>query len=171
MTEAENQIRGAHEVALSRLEQTRATIQAMHDQERVIILQIRDCEAAARLFGFEFPKLDRPTKALLKAPENVREFTLALLHQSPNGIKSAAIREAYESQFRKQIHPKTIGMTLYRLKQDGLAEINGHIWCPVFRIGEYRADYSVLTEAEIAAAQPSDVDELFRNSISVNRRV
>jgi hypothetical protein len=37
-------------------------------------------------------------------------------------------------------------------------------------VGEYRADYSGLTEAEIAQAQPPEVEELFRNSVSVNRR-
>lgn len=39
-----------------------------------------------------------------------------------------------------------------------------------FRIGKYRVDYSGLTEAEIAAAQPPEIEDLMSNSISVNRR-
>jgi hypothetical protein len=41
---------------------------------------------------------------------------------------------------------------------------------PVYRVGDYYADYSGLTEAEMTAAQPPEIEELFRNSTSVNRR-
>lgn len=40
---------------------------------------------------------------------------------------------------------------------------------PVYRVGKYIADYSALSEEEIQAIAP-DVEEIFRNSVSVNRR-
>ena len=131
MTEAENQIRGAYDVAFARLKQTRETISAMRTQEHRILMQIRDCEAAARVFGFEFPPLIGEQMFLATGQENVREFTLAFLNQSPAGTKSREIKNAYEDHFQKNIHPKTIGMTLYRLKLDGLVEkIGGQVWRP-----------------------------------------
>jgi hypothetical protein len=36
-------------------------------------------------------------------------------------------------------------------------------------IGDYRADYSPLTEAEIAAV-PLELEELYRNSVAANTR-
>lgn len=40
---------------------------------------------------------------------------------------------------------------------------------PVYRVGDYIADYSPLTEAELAQV-PAESEELFRNSKPVNRK-
>jgi hypothetical protein len=44
------------------------------------------------------------------------------------GSKAAPIREFYERTFGKIIHEKTVGMTLYRLQNDGLVCREGHTW-------------------------------------------
>ena len=44
------------------------------------------------------------------------------------GSKAAPIREFYERTFGKIIHEKTVGMTLYRLQNDGLVRHEGHTW-------------------------------------------
>jgi hypothetical protein len=44
------------------------------------------------------------------------------------GSKAAPIREFYERTFGKGIHEKTVGMTLYRLQNDGLVRHEGHTW-------------------------------------------
>lgn len=129
LDEAENQIRGAHEVAVARLKRIRENIEALREQERQIYLRIKDCEAAGRLFGIEFAPIDRPAKPPSKgSPPNVREFVLSYLSQCPVGAKSSQIAAAYSEEFRRHLHPKTIGMTLYRLKQDGVVRIDGRVW-------------------------------------------
>lgn len=129
MTPAENEVRKAHEAALARLERIRKTIEALREEERQTYLHIKDCEAAGRVFGVQFEPIEAPAN---KLPEtgNVREFTTIYLQNSPCGVKATAIREAYRVAFGRDLHPKTIGMTLYRLKQDGIAKHQGHLWTP-----------------------------------------
>lgn len=127
MTEAENLIRGAHEVALARLKQIRETMTAMREQERTAYLHIKDCEAAGRVFGIEFAPIEQPAKKLGEII-NVRDFTISYLENSPDGAKSGAIAAAYKEQFGRDLHPKTIGMTLYRLKDQELVEREGRVW-------------------------------------------
>lgn len=51
-----------------------------------------------------------------------------LMAAGPEGSKAAPIREFYERTFGKIIHEKTVGMTLYRLQNDGLVRHEGHTW-------------------------------------------
>lgn len=165
MTEAENQIRGAHEVAVLRLKQIRETIAAMRGQERLAYLRIKDCEAAGRVFGIAFEPIDQAPKQPSDLG-SVREFTLSRLMNSPDGIKAPSIAAAYKEAFGRDLHPKTIGMTLYRLKREGACERKGHVWRPLHRVGDFVADYSTLTPQEIAQDDPALV-ELYEHSAVV----
>lgn len=69
-----------------------------------------------------------------EAAENgsVRELTLEQLKQAGvQGITAAAIRNHIETVRSTQLHYKTVGMTLYRLTQDGLARREGRTWFAV----------------------------------------
>lgn len=45
-----------------------------------------------------------------------------------SGAKAAPLREQFEKAYGEVIHEKTVGMTLYRLSQDGLVRRDGHTW-------------------------------------------
>lgn len=127
MTPVETEIRKAHQAAITRLQRIRQTFEALREEERQTYLLIKDCEAAGRVFGIAFDPIEQPAR---KLPEdgNVREFALEYLKNSPCGVRSPAVLQAYKETFGRELHPKTIGMTLYRLKEAGLAERQGHIW-------------------------------------------
>jgi hypothetical protein len=59
----------------------------------------------------------------------VREGVLAKLKaDAEKGFKAADIRAFLASAYGMQLHEKTVGMTLYRLSQDGLARREGRTW-------------------------------------------
>jgi hypothetical protein len=63
------------------------------------------------------------------AAKTIREISLdRLVAAGGSGTKAAAIREFYERTYGKPIHEKTVGMTLYRLQNDGLVRRDGHTW-------------------------------------------
>lgn len=63
------------------------------------------------------------------SPKSLREVILDRIEAAgAAGSKAAAIREFYERTFGKTIHQKTVGMTLYRLQNDGLVRHEGHFW-------------------------------------------
>jgi hypothetical protein len=126
-SEAEIHVRKAHEDAIAQLTRIRIAIKNLREEERLARLHIKDCEAACRVFDIEISQSD-DCSGPFKDAENVREFTLSFLKASTEGTKASIIRAAYQNNFGKHLHPKTVGMTLYRLKQDGLAAIQGHIW-------------------------------------------
>lgn len=127
MNNAETEIRRAHEVAIKQLEQTRESINVLRERERLLYLHIKDCEAAGRVVGIQFDPVEVPIK---KLPDtgNVSDFTALYLQNCPMGVKSKEITAAYKEAFGRDLHPKTIGMTLYRLKEKGAADREGHVW-------------------------------------------
>jgi hypothetical protein len=44
------------------------------------------------------------------------------------GSRAAPIQEYIEGTYDKKIHPKTVGMTLFRLQKNGLVTRKGHVW-------------------------------------------
>jgi hypothetical protein len=59
----------------------------------------------------------------------IRELALERLKIAGiSGIKAKQIREAVEAARGTKIHEKTVGMTLYRLSNEGLARCSGHTW-------------------------------------------
>lgn len=63
------------------------------------------------------------------APPTIRELVLSLLQGAgTKGSKAGPIRRTVEAALNRQIHYKTIGMTLYRLSQENLAHRDGFTW-------------------------------------------
>jgi len=103
---------------------------------------LRDAAAAGRLFGVD---IQLPSDIDVGAPDGVApqpslfgvhggEITIreAVLDQlkmaGDNGVKAARIRRVIENMIGRQLHFKTIGMTLYRLSEKGLARRDGYVW-------------------------------------------
>jgi len=59
----------------------------------------------------------------------VKEIVLDQLKQAGGkGLKAAKIKEYIERVYGDDLHPKTVGMTLFRLSQDGLVRRDRHTW-------------------------------------------
>lgn len=116
-----------------------------------LLQNLEDCQAAARLFGAEDEIMSaHPAPTLVErggraveiplygrvgnAPRKrggrrVRDIVLERLEAAgTEGTKAAPIREHVEAAVGQKIHEKTVGMTLYRLAQDGLAKREGLKW-------------------------------------------
>jgi len=79
-----------------------------------------DAGDAGQAMLFEGSTPDRPS---------IRELALDRLRSAgAAGTKARAIREYIESTYKIRLHYKTVGMTLYRLSQDGLARREGQTW-------------------------------------------
>lgn len=127
-----------HEALLEQIEARRAGAKAeitMMRGEIFVLTQrvaalgtmLKSCEeAAAGLRGETMPDLFDP--GLGRSP-TVRELLLNLLRQAfPGGMTKAALNAALAGLGRRGLHPKTAGMTLTRLKMDGLARWDGEVW-------------------------------------------
>jgi hypothetical protein len=112
---------------------------------------MQDALAAARLFNAE---IDLPPDYPATAPSThpmppigsstvpaqpslferagdttIREAVLDELEKAgERGTKAAAIRRAIEDKIGRQLHYKTVGMTLYRLSERGQARREGYTW-------------------------------------------
>jgi hypothetical protein len=61
--------------------------------------------------------------------ETVREIVLEKLKEAgTEGTKAAELRKVIETARGTQLHEKTVGMTLYRLSQEGVARREGRTW-------------------------------------------
>jgi hypothetical protein len=59
----------------------------------------------------------------------IRDIVLAKLKEAgQNGLRAKMIRDFIQETFKRDIHEKTVGMTLYRLSQDNLAYRVGITW-------------------------------------------
>jgi hypothetical protein len=68
---------------------------------------------------------------------SVREMALAKLTEaSVQGTTASEIRDHIEKVRGTKLHSKTVGMTLYRLSQDGLARREGRTWFAVPQVAE-----------------------------------
>jgi len=68
---------------------------------------------------------------------SVREIALAqLVKASVQGVTASEIREHIEKMRGTKLHSKTVGMTLYRLSQDGLVRREGRTWFAVPQVAE-----------------------------------
>jgi len=101
-----------------------------------LLQSLQDCEAAARLFGFDIWKessnLDsgeplQPPK--LEKSKSVKEFVFEEAKQAyPNPVKASELRKKLEAERNETVHDKTVGMTLYRLSQDRVLRREKHNW-------------------------------------------
>ena len=127
----------------------RADADRQRAEERVaeIRQQFMDLISAGRLFEVKIEAPDFAQRPLaLPASENqvatfdtgaetsIREIVLDQLKMAgKKGVKASTIRRVVESTLGRQIHYKTIGMTLYRLseKSPPQARREGFIWFAV----------------------------------------
>ncbi len=137
--------------------EVRALIQDEMKRLRSIERELEDCDAASRLFGQheasmqeggedadEFiddgkPKVT-PLRELGGAPSpltqtvpslkpSFKEAAIEFLQKVyPRGLKATHIRALAQSHYGIGAHEKTAGMTLYRLKKEGLVRRNGLYW-------------------------------------------
>lgn len=62
----------------------------------------------------------------------VRDIALQQLREAgTKGLKASAIRQHIHSVVGRELHGKTVGMTLYRLSREGLVRREGHTWFAV----------------------------------------
>jgi hypothetical protein len=72
---------------------------------------------------------EKVISAAAPAMPKIRDIVLDRLQAAGDqGTKALPIRKYIEDTYHQDIHEKTVGMTLYRLSQEGLAHRNGHIW-------------------------------------------
>jgi hypothetical protein len=68
-------------------------------------------------------------EAIEQRMPRVRDIVLDRLKAAgADGSKAAAIQAYIESTYSKKIHPKTVGMTLFRLAQEKRVRRQGHTW-------------------------------------------
>lgn len=125
MDEIENRIRGAHSVLLERRQQHVATISSLRQLIADIDQQIADAAGAARLFNIELPPSPQPIPL---RDSTLKEIVWSKLQACPNGFRVSAHRSEIEHEFGRPAHAKSIGVALYRLKSDGKARREKHVW-------------------------------------------
>ena len=132
--------------------EVRAFIQNEMKRLRSIERELEDCDAASRLFGrheaaddaSEFagggtPKVTPPrelggalsplTPTVPSLKPSFKEAAIEFLQKVyPRGLKATHIRALVQSHYGITAHEKTAGMTLYRLKKEGLVRRNGFYW-------------------------------------------
>ncbi len=104
---------------------------------------LQDAVAAGRFFGVEVdlppdmgagpvgPIIQEIQRSLFepRGDLTIRELVLEeLANAGKDGIKAAKLRRIVEARIHKKLHPKTIGMTLYRLSDKGQARREGYTW-------------------------------------------
>lgn len=83
--------------------------------------------ARSRLFDF-FAGDEKQPPPPLEMPK-VSDLVLDRLKAAGgNGSKAAPIQEYIETTYNKKLHPKTVGMTLFRLQKQELVTRKGHVW-------------------------------------------
>lgn len=99
-----------------------AEAEALRARLRVVDSDLRDIAAAARLYDVE---LETPIAANLRNSLTVRDIVLRKLTEAgTEGVTVAKLRGECGD-----LHEKTIGMTLYRLKLDGICKrVGGRLW-------------------------------------------
>lgn len=124
----------AAEELLKREEGLIARKSALVDEIRTIEARLSEIQVARRALGIELAvetpsglfvlDLDQPIKA-----KAFKDTVLELLKGAyPAPMKAADVQAQAEARIGSKFHPKTSGMTLYRLAQDGLVRREGHKW-------------------------------------------
>ncbi|TDI55855.1 MAG: hypothetical protein E2O94_07665 [Alphaproteobacteria bacterium] len=132
--------------------EVRAFIQNEMKRLRSIERELEDCDAASRVFGQHEaaedtdevtaagqPKITSPrelggalsplTPTVPSLKPSFKEAAIEFLQKIyPRGLKATHIRALAQSHYGITAHEKTAGMTLYRLKKEGLVRRNGFYW-------------------------------------------
>jgi hypothetical protein len=132
---------------LGKRERIVQTIASLNEEIKQIERGIADCEAAARVFGVELAPVSSvlgkasvsgagwvrahgvvgtPT---VRTTPSVRDLVTEQLQRAhPEPLRAAALRDWLLEHQKMDVHEKTVGMTLYRLAQKGLARRERHNW-------------------------------------------
>ena len=106
---------------LSLIRQSKAAVAALN-------CRIAECESAAHFFQGERLTTDSSITPSNGSPR-VRDLVLEHLFTVGDvGCRVTSIQKHVHSRYPAQIHPKTVGMTLFRLKTEGLVRRHGHAW-------------------------------------------
>ena len=124
--------------------------------ERVSALnrQLQDLEAGARAFGLDdLPQMDEAAIAeaisVRDGAQGAKEIILdALAERFPAPMKAKELKAVIEAKLGRAVHPKTPGMTLYRLAEDGLVRRDFHDW--------YLTDKGKLSQIGLSVAEPRE---------------
>ena len=92
--------------------------------------------------------MKEPAKQPVTTPRQFKDIVLEALQKAhPHTMRAADLQAIAEKEVGREFHPKTAGMTLYRLSQEGHAERIGKAnWKYVPQEGE---------GSEVLASEPS----------------
>ena len=154
--------------------QAEANIQAARDRQDVLRALYEQCVGTAQLFGFNLEHereqataSSEPISSILSETDipdrrqSIREIILDLGREGVGQpLKAATLRAAVEARYGKEVHDKTVGMTLYRLSKEGAFVRRGYEWYFVPEAERLRT----------ADGPESMVTELLRQSDAANRK-
>lgn len=110
-------------------EETRGFFQAW--EEPNLTLRLRSLRGRVAALQDQMVTATAAAKAVATKAEmpRVSDIVLDRLKEAGDaGSKAAPIQAYIESTYSKKIHDKTVGMTLYRLQQEGRVRRQGHTW-------------------------------------------
>lgn len=126
-------------------QRTQQHITVLQNRLTELSAQAQDCHSTARLFGFDLiaaaaaqahsetnaaPPVEMPPPApsVPQRPNSIKVYVLEAARQAfPNPVRATQLRKQLEEQ-GINVHEKTMGMTLFRLKKEGLVERQGRDW-------------------------------------------
>lgn len=120
--EIASELLARREALLERLAKYQSCLRGIQDQIMEVKGELEDCKAAGRLFGVV---VELPQDTI--ADTSLRNLMLRRL-QYDAPFRIADHRDEIVKEYGRHVHPKSLGMTLYRLKKDGLAKNQGHSW-------------------------------------------
>ncbi len=123
----------AHRRAAARaeLEKVEQRIALLHERTAYLQTVLADCDAADRLLMGAGPEefCDDETEARAVAHGRLREEIIAVLKAAyPEALKTSQIGSQVAARLGVRFHPKTPGMTLSRLRKEGMADLKGRLW-------------------------------------------
>lgn len=125
------EIAGRRATALAEIEKAEQRIAVL--RERVVYLRtvLADCDAAERLLtgtpADEF-RDDEPEARALPHGRLRKEIVAILKAAYPATLKASDVGQQAAARLGVRFHPKTPGMTLSRLRKDGIADLLGRRW-------------------------------------------
>lgn len=124
MNDIENRLLGLRDALMERRVRLIESIRSIRSEIEGIDRQLSDCSSAARVFNLKWPE-----QILHKEHEPLREIILPHLQEAGTvGITVRELRPIVERELGRKFHPKTFGMTLFRMKAAGDVERTGHVW-------------------------------------------
>lgn len=125
MTEIEAKLRGKRDALLERRKHLLECLRGVRGQIKEVDSQLSDCAAAAR--ALEIAWDHEPPKPIC----SVKDALIGCLGAA--GLSGSTVKEMVpivERELNCNLHPKTCGMTLFRMKREGLVDRKprSHIW-------------------------------------------